>query len=109
MRISERIERAPRLADIALSLLEPAIIFGISALVVYASWWLVFGNENSAQHLRMVRMVVLLNENWKVGLALLLVLFYRPTRIFLEHLEQGPFGMKRREPVVPNDEKVENP
>jgi hypothetical protein len=99
MSFSEKIERAPHWMDIVLSILEPAIIVGITLLAIYASCWLMFGNENSAQHIRMIRMVVLLNENWKVGLILLLLLFYRPIRIFLEQLEQGPLGMKRRVPA----------
>jgi hypothetical protein len=48
-----------------------------------------------------------MNENWKVGLLILLPLFYRPIRTFLEELREA-FGMKRT-PREVGEETTEEP
>jgi hypothetical protein len=44
-----------------------------------------------------------LNDNWKAALILLVVLFYRTVRMFLEQAEEA-FGVKRRLPGEPREE-----
>ena len=39
----------------------------------------------------------MLNENWKVGLLILIPLFYRTIRMFLERVRKA-FGMEVQEP-----------
>src|ERR1039458_2091239 len=69
------------------------ILFGLPAPVTYTS-------AMNAQD-RLQRVVVSLNANWKLGLMLLIPLFYRTIRAILERMEEGPLGTKFPKPKVP--------
>ena len=56
----------------------------------------------------MVALVQLVNDNWKTFLLLVLLLFYRTIRTFLEEVQEG-FGMKRRPVPPPMAEAKPNP
>src|ERR1022692_2936526 len=69
------------------------ILFGIPAPVAYTS-------AMNAQD-RFQRVVTTLNANWKLVLILLIPLFYRTIRGFIERMEEGPFGTKApHQPVI---------
>lgn len=89
-----------------LSVLELVIVLAIACLVGFGVYCLLSG---SAQEARVVQLIKIINENWKAALVLLIPLFYRPIRMFLERLEQGPFGMRTGKPVPTEEEQKENP
>jgi hypothetical protein len=65
--------------------------------------------EKSAEHqTRLTQLVELINDNWKAALILLVLLFYRTIRIFLEQTEEA-FGMKRKKPISGEPTEEPNP
>ena len=92
-----------------LSVVEPCIILIIALVLAYAGYWLIFGVEKSAEHqTRLTQLVELINDNWKAALILLVLLFYRTIRIFLEQTEEA-FGMKRKKPISGEPTEEPNP
>jgi hypothetical protein len=69
------------------------ITLAIYAAVIYTVYWIIYGGRSEDTHARFVIAVAELDERWKVGLLLLLPLFYRPIRKFLLLLEQA-WGLK---------------
>ncbi len=82
-------------------LLAIAIFFAIFCQV----FWIVFGTDVQPLHARLSDVAKSLIENWKAGLLLLIPLFYRSIRSFLERVEEFA-GMKTRQAelqsLIPN-------
>ena len=93
--------RLRRLADIPiwlnwlLAVVEPLIVLAMTGVICWAAYWLVFGLAQPDRQTRLLDAIRLLNDNWKAGLLLLLLLFYRTIRTFLEQAEEA-WGVKRR-------------
>lgn len=51
-------------------------------------------------HTRLVETVRGLNVGWKVGLLVLIPLFFRPVFKFLFYLRKGPFGSESHSPEI---------
>jgi hypothetical protein len=84
-----------------------ALAFGILAATVYEFTWVLTGDPTSRQ-MRVASILRGLNENWKAGLLLLIPLFYRTVRRFLEQTEEA-FGMKRKRPLPGESQTAPNP
>ena len=85
-----------------LSVLESLIVFAITFLVGYAVFSFMFGTSQEARFIDLMKTV---NENWKAALVLLIPLFYRPVRVFLENLEEA--GSLKRRKSIPASTKQE--
>jgi len=83
------------------------VLIAAGSVVVFEFLWVAGATSLDAKQARLVEVVRLLNENWKVGLLILLPLFYRPIRTFLEELREA-FGMKRA-PREVSEETTEEP
>lgn len=94
----------PNFLNWLLTVLELLIVLAIVLVIGYAIVSFLWGDSQ----VRVVLLMVAINENWKAALILLIPLFYRPIRIYLEQLDKGPFGMQRR-PAPVEQEQKENP
>ncbi|HKW87950.1 MAG TPA: hypothetical protein VJN21_04255 [Candidatus Acidoferrales bacterium] len=88
------LSQLPDWLDWLLCVAEPLVVLGITLVVFYIGYTLVFGPEQSGHQTRFKELLRVVNDNWKAGLLLLVLLFYRTVRIFLEQAEEA-FGVKR--------------
>jgi hypothetical protein len=100
-----RLAELPEWLNWLLSLVEPVIVLGIAFCIAYGAWCLVTPELNGRQA-RIISAIKVLSENWKSAMLLLVLLFYRTIRMFLEQTEEA-WGMKRKktDPI----EKQESP
>ena len=91
-----------------LSVVEPLVVLGITVAILYVGFGLVFGSAQSTNQARFKELMAIVSDNWKAALLILLVLFYRTVRMFLEEVEEA-FGMKRKKPMSGEPEKASNP
>jgi hypothetical protein len=81
--------------------LELTIVWAIGLatmfLSVYAALYALFGICPQV-HERIAEVVKGVNSAWKLGLLLLIPLFFRPVFKFLIQLREGPFGTKSQLP-----------
>jgi len=89
------------LFDRLLKVSEVVIVLTISiALVLFAVrevLWIWFASDPAMREARIEALIKTMNDNWKVGLLLLVPLFYRTIRTFLERVRKA-FGMEARLP-----------
>lgn len=96
-RVERRRDWAARL-DGALALVEPAFVFLVLVSVVGGGVFTqLFGQDRG-----LAPWIKLLHENWKGAAIILLALFFRTARTFLEEVQEA-FGMKRSRPVPPEE------
>lgn len=90
-----------QLFDRCLKVSEAAIVLAITAVfvlfVVREVLWIWFGCDPSVRQQRIEAALKMLNENWKVGLLILVPLFYRTIRMFLERVRKV-WGMEAQQP-----------
>jgi hypothetical protein len=95
-----RVDRTLKACEALLVIFLTAALLGF---IAYQITWIVA----SCPEERIKSTFTMLNENWKVGLLLLVPLFYRTIRMFLERVRKF-LGMETREPeeerVEPNPE-----
>ncbi len=101
-------DAVPEWLNWLLSVVEPLIVLLITGLVGYGTYWLVFGGNTGGQQERLVRLMETINNNWKAALILLVLLFYRTIRTFLEQAEEA-WGVKRKKPIAGEPQEVSNP
>jgi hypothetical protein len=107
-------QKVKKLADLPswlnwlLSVVEPVIVLVFTYLVIYSSCLLIFGDRKNDQNVRMIELLKLMSENWKVALILIILLFYRTVRIFLEQAEEA-WGVKRKKPIFGEPQQLANP
>ncbi len=85
-----------------LSILELLIVFAITLLVGFAICCFLW---DTGQVPRFTKLIQVINENWKASLVLLIPLFYRPVRAFLENLEEA--GSLKRGKRISGETKQE--
>ena len=96
----------PPLAYKSVEFLTVVGIFGVSC---YIGYWLVFGPVTDPRYTRMVGLVDELGQSWKAFLLLMVPLFYRSTRTFMDEVQEA-WGMKRRAtPAAPLPVQGTNP
>ena len=76
-----------------LSVVEPLVVLLITVLTSYIAWCLAISKsaDKQAHALALIKGIA---ENWKAVLVILVPLFYRTIRIFLEQAEEA-LGVKR--------------
>jgi len=93
-----------QLFDRCLKVSEAAIVLAITAVfvlfVVREVLWIWFGCDPSVRQQHIEAALKMLNENWKVGLLILVPLFYRTIRMFRMFLERvrKVWGMEAQQP-----------
>ena len=95
-------------ASFVLGLVELSTVLGIFLLTCYITYWIVFGSLISEEHLRMVTLLETLANNWPAALILIVPLFYRPLRKFLEELDEFA-GAKRKSSLPGAGTEAKNP
>ena len=73
------------------------LAIAILAGAVYEAIWILCGDPKG-RHLQLEATLKTLNENWKAGLLLLIPLFYRTIRGFLERVEEFAGAKAPRKP-----------
>ena len=97
----------PDWLDWLLSIIERLIVLAIAVCVFY-SGWVILGPNHAQLQAQLIQTARALNDNWKAVLLLLIPLFYRTIRMFLEQTEEA-FGMKRKKPLSGELQKEPNP
>jgi len=95
----------PEFLNYVLSIVELVIVLIIACLTGFAVYCFLSG---SGQQTRFISLMEAIEKNWKAALILLIPLFYRPVRTFLEQLEKA-WGLERRKPASIEKEQNENP
>jgi len=80
------------------------VIYGV---ITYEFLWVAYGIELPSRPARLEAALKTFNENWKLGLLLLIPLFFRTIRKFMERVEEVA-GMKARAPET-QPKEVPNP
>jgi hypothetical protein len=110
VQVLERLSGLPDWLNWLLSVVEPLLVLGITASVGYVGYRLVFVPSQPSRTAELLKFIQTVGENWKAAVILLLILFYRTVRVFLEQIEKGPLGMERRRPLqVQEPEEEANP
>jgi hypothetical protein len=78
----------PRLTHEIMHLIEGLTLIGIFVCVSWAGYWIVFGPANDDHRNRMLDLVRIMSDGWKALLILLILLFYRTLRSFLDRVEE---------------------
>jgi uncharacterized membrane protein YfcA len=92
--------------DWVLSVVEPLIVLGIGVFIIYSAYWLIWGPEHSSQQARIAQAMKMMHDNWKAGLILIVPLFYRTIRGFLERVEEFAGAKAPRRPKSTLPEKA---
>lgn len=96
--------------DRCLKVLEFLIVAGLAIVVftgaIYETCWVLWGSLPSDRQTRMQNALTMLNGNWKIGLLLLIPLFYRTVRAFLLRAEEFAGIKAPREPVATRTGKL---
>jgi CMP-N-acetylneuraminic acid synthetase len=75
-------------------------------MAIYETYCVLFGSPPSDRQMRMQNALTMLNGNWKIGLLLLIPLFYRTVRAFLQRAEEFAGIKAPREPVATRTGKL---
>jgi len=90
--------------DRCLRTLEFLTVAGLAIVVtagaIYEICWILWGHFPPDRQSRMRDALNMLNGNWKVGLLLLIPLFYRTVRAFLQRAEEFAGIKAPRQPVT---------
>ena len=99
--------------DRCLRTLEFVTVAGLAiavlTLATYETYWVLWGHLLADRQTRMQNVVGMLNGNWKIGLLLLIPLFYRTVRAFLQRAEEFAGIKAPREPVATHTGKLKPP
>ena len=103
-RINAELDKVIQALDWIFGMAGRAGILAGTALVVYAVFQLFFGAEEPA-HSRAGKVLVLLNDNWKATLLVVLPLLYLPLRTFLNSVTEITIvgNRIRRDKFPPDD------
>jgi hypothetical protein len=104
--------------DRCLKISEACVVLTITALlillVIRQVHWVSIACDGAISQQRIEASLKMVNDNWKVGILILIPLFYRTTRMFLERvrkvwwLEAEPEAVvKTQNPPEPEDEDEE--
>lgn len=81
--------------DWLVGVVERLLVLGLSFVVFYFGYHMVRGNSIPDQ----LAVLKFFADNWKIGIIVLVVLFYGTVRVFLEQVQEV-WGMKRPLPLV---------
>ncbi len=94
-------ETIPDALSYLLSILELLIVLALIGLLGFAVYSLLSGHWQE----RFGYLMKTVHDNWRAALVLLIPLFYRPIRTFLENLEEA--GSLKRGKILPIESKQE--
>lgn len=83
------------------ALIVLSLLVAIISVIVFEAGWVLWPSSEGHQA-RFNQVLKNLNDNWKVGLVILIPLFFRAIRAFLERLEEVG-GMKAPHKVKSSD------
>jgi|SRR5882724_1978242 len=90
--------------DRCLKIVEFLTVAGLAGVVfttaIYETYWVLWGFTPSDRQDRVQTVLGMLNGNWKIGLLLLIPLFYRTVRAFLQRAEEFAGIKAPRQPVA---------
>jgi hypothetical protein len=94
------LDRCVRCGEAVIVLLLMLIVV---AGLLYQTWWILWTTADCRQ-VRFAQSLKTIDDNWKVGLIILIPLFYRALRAFLERVEEvggvkAPFKKKTSDPT----------
>jgi hypothetical protein len=87
----------PQWLNWCLAVVEPLVVLAIAIVILYLGYGAVFQPQGSSMGASLKELIEEINDNWKAGILLLIVLFYRTVRTFLEQAEEA-LGVKRKLP-----------
>ena len=96
----------PHWLNWCLAVVEPLVVLAVAIVILYLGYGAVFHTRDSAMGAWLKELIEEVNNNWKAGVLLLIVLFYRTVRTFLEEAEEA-LGVKRRRQLRPAGEPEE--
>ena len=85
----------PEWLNWCLAVVEPLVVLAIATVILYLGYGAVFQPQGNAMGPSLKELIEEVNDNWKAGVLLLIVLFYRTVRTFLEQAEEA-LGVKRK-------------
>ncbi len=85
------VRQLPKLLDWFLGVVEPLLALGFAAALFYLGVRVVLGKASTEER----NLIKDTAENWKIVVIILVPLFYRTVRIFLEEVREWA-GMKRK-------------
>jgi hypothetical protein len=94
--------RLPAFLNWILAVIEPLVVIGLSSAVGYTAFLLLFGSDQDPKRIHAIAAIGQLQQNWKPGLIVLVILFYRTIRTFLEQAEEA-LGVKKKR-VLPGEQ-----
>jgi hypothetical protein len=101
------LERVPEFLNAVLSILEPLLVIGVGVALCYVLYVL-FMEPSSSENRQVVEDAIqTLGANWTFAVVILLPLFYRRVRIFLEEVQEA--GGVKRVPRVAEKVTERNP
>ncbi len=89
----------PDALSYVLSILELIIVLALACLLGFAVYGLLSGHGQE----RFAYLMKIVHDNWRAALVLLVPLFYRPVRTFLENLEEA--GSFKRGKISPESKQ----
>jgi hypothetical protein len=84
-----------KILDWLVSVAERLLVLGMTVSIFRFGYEVVRGSSTTEQ----LSILRFLADNWKIGIIVLIVLFYGTVRIFLEQVQEV-WGMKRPLPLV---------
>jgi hypothetical protein len=96
-----RLANLPDWLNWLLLVVEPSVVLVIALALGYATYRLLFGQQPAGEEqTRFFFLIREVNDNWKAAVLLLILLFYRTVRDFLQRAEKA-FGIEApRAPVM---------
>jgi hypothetical protein len=91
-------DTVPNWLSYILSVLELVIVLALAGLLGVAVYALLAGDGE-----RITYLMKTVHDNWRAALVLLIPLFYRPVRTFLENLEEA--GSLKRTKIFPESKQ----
>jgi hypothetical protein len=96
------------LSRITYRIVEGGLVIILFIVACYAGYWIVFGDTTNPRHVRMMALIPIVSEYWKAFLVLLIPLFFRTVRTFVEEVQEFA-GAKRKSSLPGPGSEAKNP
>jgi len=80
-----------------LAVVEPLVVLAVTFTIGYTCYWMFFAVDQTRGYV-LAENIKELNTGWRAGALLVIVLFYRTARTFLEQAEEA-WGVKKKKPL----------
>jgi hypothetical protein len=95
LRALQLLTRLPDFLNWTLAVLEPLVVIALIGATGYVSYLLVWSPDQEPRRIHALAAIGQIHQNWRPALILLIVLFYRTVRTFLEQAEEA-LGVKKK-------------